>query len=133
MDGDDRPRDAGNAGAANGPWVSGGKIITPAWYDDPSLTPVQMTVTNSDGTTSAVDMTVAEWVRMADSHADLIAALEGTLDCLVYIDDNFPEFVGNGVRHRRAAAARAALAKANGTPPAPMTRAEEAEETDRRR
>lgn len=79
MDGDDRPRDAGNAGSSNGPWVLDDKFVRPAWYDDPSLTPVQMTVTNSDGTTSAVDMTVAEWVRMAESQAGLVAALEAVL------------------------------------------------------
>ncbi len=62
--------------------------------------------------------------RMADSHADLLAALEGTIDSLVYIEENIPKLIGSGVRHRALSAARAALAKATGQRaiPAPMTR-----------
>lgn len=60
-------------------------------------------------------------VRKARAHLfaaapDLLAALEGTLDSLLYLDDNIPGLVGYGVRQQRIAEARAALAKAKATP-----------------
>ena len=64
--------------------------------------------------------------RMADSHADLLAALEAALDSLVYIEENIPKLIGSGVRHRAINTARDALAKATGQRAIPdhMTRDE---------
>ena len=124
MDDSTQDRAAHTPGQLEGPWVLG-KPMEPEWINDVSKTPVQFTVTRPDGTPHAVEMTVAEWVRMADSHADLLAALELMLISVDYIKERFGVYA---IDSKLDVLARAAIAKAKATP-APMTRAEEYVET----
>ena len=114
MDDSTQDRAAHTPGQLEGPWVLG-KPMEPEWINDVSKTPVQFTVTRPDGTPHAVEMTVAEWVRMADSHADLLAALESLMPLVETINR-----INNGTDPELSAhvnAARAALAKAKGEKP----------------
>lgn len=107
-------------------------------YSDTSLTTVfapgvqdiELEWIDENGARQKRRLSRVDLCRMADSHADLLAALE---ECIPYVEGAYEcAFPNEYVNDAILAAARAAIAKAKGATPAPMTRADEFDEPTKR-